>query len=479
MSLKRKSAVGVLWNISSSGFRQVVNFAVYILLARLVTVEEFGLVSFSFLIVEFVSIFMSVGVNQNLIRREKWCDDFASSSHWLLVIISVGISAVLVGIASPVLAVYYNESAALIILALAAIPVINSVGMAHSAKMQREFQNKKIAMIDSFSILIGGVISITLALLDYGAWSIVIGRVAQSFVSTLFILIYSDFSASFSIRKEHVKDTLNFGIPLFYMALLGFFSGMTTKFIVGVLFGPVSFAFITMAHRTFHILTQLTIKPMNKIMVATFPRVDVEALPETYYRILRVTAFFVFPVYLGLGAIADPFINFTVGEKWQPSIALMSIYGIGAPSLVLGFFIPTLMVTRGHSKSALYIKLVTFSASVTAPFVSFSFGISAMILAVIVANYLTLPIRYRIAKKHVPISLNKSIITTLPYTLAGFTMFFSVLLLGELEAVSELYSLYKLFVYIALGAIVYPLILIIFFRRQFLTIIQELKNIRK
>lgn len=479
MSLKRKTATGALWNMSSSGFRQSVNFAVYIMLARLVTVEEFGLVSFSFLIVEFVSIFMSVGVNQNLIRRETWCDKFSSSSHWLLVIISVTISATLIGIASPVLLYFYSETAALIIIALAAIPVINSVGMAHLAKMQREFQNKKIAMIDSFSILIGGCISIALALLDFGAWSIVIGRVSQSLISTTTILFFSNFSVLFSIQKAHVKETLDFGVPLFYIALLGFFSSTTTNFLIGVLFGPVSFAFVTMAQRAYAILVQLTIKPINKIMVASFPRVDVESLPETYIRILRITAFVVIPAYLGLGAISEPFISFTVGEKWLPSVALMALYALAGPNLVLGFYVPTLLVSRGYSKAALRIKMVTFVASITAPLLSFSFGISGMVIAVICVNYITLPIRYNIAKNYVRISLLKSVKCIFPYVLAGFTMYFSVLGLGELQFISELYSLTKLFIYVLTGVILYPLVLVVFFRDQFFTVLKELKNLRK
>jgi teichuronic acid exporter len=478
VSLKKKSAAGVFWYMSSNGFSQGVNFVVYLLLARLISVEDFGLVAFSFLLIEFVSVFMSVGINQNLIRKEHWQNDFSSSSHWLIIILSAGVSLSLLFIVTPLMQYFYSPKGAIIVAALAIIPIVNGFRMSHVAKMQREFANKKIAMIDSFSMFIGGVVSISLALLDFGAWSIVIGRILQSFTCTLATWKYSDFKPLRLIDASHVKESLSFGLPMLYMAILGFFSSKTTSLLVGLFLGPAVFAFISVAQKSFLILLNLTVQPLNKVMIATISRVENSEIPHAYYRIVRLSAFFIFPVYLGLGAVADPFIRFAFGDKWQDSIILMSIFSLAIPAVILGWYLPTILISLGQTKAALRIKLLVFVVNVVLPALTLHYGVQAMVISTVAAAFITLPVRFKIVAKYSDVSLLEALKHIYPFIICGIFMFVGVLFVSQLAFINEISLILKLIIMITCGVFLYLLPLILLFSKPLKAVFVELKGLK-
>jgi len=88
VSLKRKTASGSLWNFLTTFTANIIDFAVFAILARLLSIEDFGLLALCLLVIELANIFTNVGVNQNLIQRRKWDNTFASSTfriYWFIV----------------------------------------------------------------------------------------------------------------------------------------------------------------------------------------------------------------------------------------------------------------------------------------------------------------------------------------------------------------------------------------------------------
>ncbi|MBD1390551.1 oligosaccharide flippase family protein [Neiella sp. HB171785] len=479
MSLKRKSAAAVLWNVLTSGFGQFFSFVVFILLARLMSVEEFGLVGFAFLIVEFVSIFLSIGVSQNLIRRDEWTDEFASTYHSIILLVAAGIALLLAAAVAPIVYFSYSEKLAYILAALAFIPILDSLRTTHFAKMQREFHNKRLAYIRLTSTTFGGCVSIALAFFEFGAWSLVIGRFSQSIFATFATNFVSDFKAKFHIEKTHIKEIVEFGKPLLYMALLGFLSGKTVNMLVGVFFGASAFALLSMARRAPQILIELIINPLNKSLVATLSRLEGEQRVSALYRVLRIACFVILPAYLGLGAVSEPFILLFVGENWIDSAFLMSIASVSAPGLIVGYFLPMLMVSSGMPRTALHIKITTLVASISAPVIAIPLGIEGMVAAMVFVTYLTLPIRFHIASRKVDISLGGALKSVYPFIISSLLMFASVKYLYSLDINMMDSHLIELTAGVLLGAVVYLTILSIFFNRHLFTVVNEIKNLRK
>ena len=157
MSVKKKALFAALWSVTGNGFSQIFNFIVFILLAKLLDVEEFGLVSFSLIIIEFGSVFLSVGINQNLIQRHDWDDSFASTAFWLMLGVSFFSTCFLIFIVAPIIHFYYSALGATLVAVLSVIPFLNGLKLTQTAQLQREFENKRLTIIESLSIVVGGI----------------------------------------------------------------------------------------------------------------------------------------------------------------------------------------------------------------------------------------------------------------------------------------------------------------------------------
>ncbi|MDN4504244.1 oligosaccharide flippase family protein [Alteromonadaceae bacterium BrNp21-10] len=478
MSLKRKAMTGALWNFSASGFSQIINFAIYVFLARLVDVEGFGLVAFAFLIIEFCSIFVTTGINQNLIQKEKWCNEFASSAFWFLILLSIGISLFLLLVISPITYFFYSLEAANLICALSIVPIINGIRMVHNGKLQRNFENKKLAVFDSSGVFIGGGLALLLAFNDFGAWSIAIGRICQSIFSTFLTVIGSGFRPKRSIKLNHVKALVAFGVPLLNMAIMRFFANKTMGLVVALVIGPAAFAFVAVANRGLDIIGSLTMQSLNKMVLPTLSRVGKLEVPSAYYRITSLTAFLITPIYFGLGAVAEPLVSLTFGDKWADSAILITISSTFALPMVMGWYIPNVLVSQGFTKAAFKVSLINLSFNVILPIAASFFGLKAIVFSAVLAVYISFPLRFKILSAYTNISLFQSIKRTLPFSLSSVAMSVSLLTLihgGVLEGYS---SFIQLAILVPTGTIIYIVLLLLLFKKDTFIAIRELKSIR-
>jgi teichuronic acid exporter len=478
MSLKKSAVKGVFWNVSANGFNQLINFFVYMLLAYLLEIEEFGLVAFAFLVIEFSTLFSTLGINQNIIQREKWNEQFASSAFFLTSAVSILLTLILICIVAPLIYHFYSSDAAYLIIGLSVLPIITSFRLIPIAKLQRDFQNKTIAGVESVAILIGGLFSVYFALNGYQAWALVIGRVIQSFIDVILIWYISPFRPQFCLKREHTREITSFGLPLIYMSLLTFFSSKAMNIVIGIFLGPVSFAFFTLARRPFMVLLNLSMQQLNKITFATLSRVSDEEVAATYYRIIEITAFIVIPIYMGFGAVSETFINTFLGEKWQSSASLMYLLSLQAPMFVFYWYLPALLVSRAATKSALKVNVIVCLSNIVFATGGAYFGEEGVIISILIANLVSLPLRYKIVEEHVNISLLESIKTVFPFAFAGTLMFFTVLWLSSAHVIDLKYVFFELVLLILIGAVIYFALLFIFFRTKTIKLVREVKKLR-
>ncbi len=475
MSLKKKSFTGALWYFGSTSFSQAMSFAVFLYLAKLLDVEAFGLVTFTFLMVEFSSLFLDVGVTQNLVRRESWDDDFASSAHWMLIIISIIICLVMLIIIAPLLYFFYNNLAAYIFVALSFVPIVNAYRMAHVAKLHREFKNKQVAAIDSLGVLIFGSTSLVFAMYDYGAWSLVFGRVAQSVIGAISISLISDFKVLYKLNSEDVKENIKFGLPLFYIAFLGFMSAKTLNLLVGFILGPVAFAIVSLSRRLFQVIIDFSLKSANRILTATFPRTSGEQFYDTYYRVIRIMAFLVIPAYMGLGSVSDPLIVMLIGEKWSDAIQLMQIIAFGIFTPVIGYFLPTLLISKGLTDKAFRLKLIVLTNMVGTPLCTVYWGAEAVIISTLIMSFVFIFIQFFYVSRFLDLDLKKALGAVIPFYLASVLMYVTVRMSLMYYEVS---NLFQVFLAIIFGALVYFFCLLIFFRKDLFIVVKELQTLR-
>ena len=477
MSIKKKATQGSIWmSLTRTGIN-VVDFLVYAYLARILTLEEFGLAGFCFLFVEFTNTLVNAGVNQNLVQRKEWTDRYAASTMTFVAFMGLMASGMLVGIGAPIAYYNYSELAAYVIISLAPITLITSLQVVVTGKLLREFKNKQMGIAKFCATLISAASIIALAEFGYGIWALIVGKLVNVTLQYVFLVFVSKVRLSFNIDRDNFKELVTFCLPLFWMVVLRFLNKKASNLFTGIVLGPVNFALLAAAHKAEVVTNQVTMSSINSMVVPSFSRVapdtDVGAL---FIRLVAITSVIVTPIFMGLAAIADPFVTIAFGEKFAPSAEYMTISAFSVFPLVIANFMPNLLISKAQTKAAFNITLVNIISNVIVAACTIWFGVSVMLICITVGNFLAMPIRFAIVRKHIFIDTKKLTFALLPSFLSALGMFLVVTFAKTHISNLLVNDVLTLIASVLLGGITYVLLSFSLFYNQTLKQVQELKS---
>ncbi|AEF03638.1 MAG: polysaccharide biosynthesis protein [Alteromonas sp.] len=477
MSLKKKATKGSIWtSITRTGIN-VIDFIVYAYLARVLTLEEFGLAGFCFLFIEFANTLVNAGVNQNLVQRKEWEDRYAASTMTFVFGIGVLAGIGILGIGAPVAYYTYSETAAWVVASLAPITLVTSLQVVVSGKLLREFKNKEMGIAKFLASLISAVFIITLAEYDYGLWALVTGKLVNTILQYLFLIYTAKFKPYFNFNKDDNKELISFCLPLFGMTLMNFLHRKASNIFTGIVLGPVSFALLAAAQKGSMVINQVTMSSINSMVVPSFSRVkETRKLGDTYIKMVTVTGLIVLPIFMGLAAIADPFVVVAFGEKFGPSAEFMAITSFTMFPSIIAWFLPNLLISVAKTRDAFRLTVLNVVSNITVAGITIWFGIKVMLISLVIASFIFLPIRLFIVTRHIHINIAFLFKSLVPSCVSSLLMF---VLLIELKALltPNISSDIVLLAYLMLsGTIIYPLILLLFFHKHTKIQVSELKD---
>ena len=474
MSLKKKATKGSIWTSLTRTGINVVDFLVYAYLARVLTLEEFGLAGFCFLFIEFANTLVNAGVNQNLVQRDKWEDRYAASTMTFVAGMGLVVVIGILGIGAPIAYYSYSELAAWVVASLAPITLVTSLQVVVSGKLLREFKNKQMGVAKFCATLISATTIVILAEIGYGLWALIIGKLVNAVIQYLLLIYVAKFKPYFHFNRDDNKELIRFCLPLFGMTVMNFLHRKASNLFTGIVLGPASFALLAAAHKGELVINQVTMSSINTMVVPSFSRVeDKTKLGGLYVKMVSITAIIVLPIFLGLAAIADPFITVAFGEKFAPSAEFMTISAFGMIPSVVAWFLPNLLIANGKTKEAFNLTLVS---SVFVAGATIWFGVKIMLISVVVSAFVLLPVRLWIVDRHIRISKTDLFKAIFPSIFASLSMFTFLILIKERLATYLSNDIFLLVGLVALGGVTFVLVLFLFFGKFAVATSKELTS---
>lgn len=480
MSLKKSAVRGSLWTSVTQVGINLLDFFVFAYLARVLTLEEFGLASFCYLFIELSNSFVEAGVNQNIAQRSKWENRYAASTTMFVFLIALGVCLLLIFIIAPVAYYLYSALAAWILISLTPITLLASLQIVLSGKLLREFKIKEMGAAKFFAALISVAVIVLLAENNFGLWSLIIGKIVNAICRFLFFILATGYWPRFNYNKRDNNELVRFCLPLLGITLLNFVHQKASVILTGFVLGPATFALLTAARKGEIMINQITMSSINAMVVPSFARVeDKSKLGDIYIKMVATTAFIVFPIFMGLAAVAEPFVHIAFGDKFSKSAEYITILAFATFQSVVAWFFPSLLVSVAKTKSAFNQTIITIVSTLIVASCTVWFGVKPMLIGLVIIGYLILPFRLMLVSKHVKIDFKKLIRKLTPPFVAAIAMFLFVLYLETyLESVVE-NELLIISMLVLSGFFIYLLILLIGFRREFSNQIQEVKDIFK
>jgi len=403
---------------------KVVTLIVYTVVARFVGIEEFGYVAFALLFVEFLTLFVGTGVIENLIRREEWDESFAHSAFWLGFLIFIAISLIVIFIGAPIVSHFYTSELADILMAMCFYPLLGALCLIPTAKLQRDFKYKQLALRSIFSSVIGGAFGIYLAMNGYGAWSLVYSKMLQAIINTVLLWWMSSFFPKFIFNKKDLLDLFHFSMPILGAEVVNYWAPRVADLITSIFLGPAAYALIDVGRKVIMSLYQITLKPLQTLSFSLFTNSAAEKKNEVYINLSALISFFVSPMILVLGLHSEYLIPWLFGAKWLPSAELMTVYSYAVFPICAFWFANTLFLSHDRGKTFFYLNIASMLLMIVIALISIQFGLLALVIGQVVAEYLLVMVKLYVMKN------------TLGFTIKPFVRFhLSILLVGMLTGI--------------------------------------------
>jgi len=393
MSLKKQAISGVKWNFVQQFSVQIINFVVQVILARLLMPEMFGLIA---MIIVFISIgqsLMDSGMTSSLIRTNN-----PSQSDYSTVFMTNMFTSVLIYaftyLLAPYIASFYNQDILIDIVRLFALTfIINAFVAVHIAKLTKEMNFKLQMKLQIPSVIISGVVGVTLAYMGYGVWSLVWLNIVRSVLFALQCWFFIDWKPSLIFEKERFKYHFKFGYKLTLSSLIDTIYNDSYRIIIGKYFSPASVGLYNHAETMRLFPVNQISSVVSRVTYPLFSNIESDTELKHSYRItLKLVLLIVIPVMLSLILITTEGFRFLFGEQWLPSVVYFQILALA--SIVRPVSSYNLNILKVKGRSDLFLKLEVIKKVLAFIFITigFQFDIIGLVIASTIFFYVTVVI---------------------------------------------------------------------------------------
>lgn len=402
MSLRRQAIQGGLWSAAERWSGQLLSTAIFLILARLLSPEDFGLVALATALIGFAGVLVQGGFAEAIVQREDLQKGHLDTAFWSTLLLACALAGATF-FAAPFLARWLGQAELEdIVRVLSPVFLLVALSSTQNAILRRNFQFKSLSIRTLFATLVGGVIGIGCALAGLGAWSLVAQRLAGSLVGVLVLWWASTWRPGLGVSLAAFKDLFSFGVNVTGISVLTFLNRWLDRLLIGAFLGPAALGYYTIAKRFTEMADQLLVRPITSVAFPTFSRIqsDRPRFRAAYYRMAKVTAAVATPVFIGIILVAPDFIPVAVGSKWETSIPVLQLLaGVGVLRSLTSLAGPS-MLALGYGSAAAGLLAANTLANVIGFAAAVSWGIVAVAGAFLVRALALAPLPFWFLHRH-------------------------------------------------------------------------------
>jgi|TARA_B110001469_G_C9642673_1_gene323625 teichuronic acid exporter len=390
-SLKSKTTSGLIWSFVDKFSVQVVQLFIGVVLARLLIPEDYGLIGMLSIFIAISTAFISSGMGTALIQRKNRTE----ADYSTVLIFNFGISILfytLLFFSAPFISGFYNTPELTLITRVIGINLlIDSLALVQRMRLTIQLNFKTLAKINVTSILASGIFAIYLAYLGYGVWALVLRQVLNSVINVFLLWIFSKWKPSFVFSKESFKNLFGFGSKLLAAGLYATALQNINNVLIGKVYSASSLGFYTQATQLAN-MSAGTISGV--IQQVTFPVLstlqdDKARMVDTFRRLIKMSAFFNFPMMFLLAIITDPFIQLLLGDKWLNTIPLLQLICFARLLYPLSALNLTFLNSTGRSDLFLKVDLAKAPLIILALVITIPISVKAIVISHVVVTTIT------------------------------------------------------------------------------------------
>jgi len=386
MDLKQKTLSGLLWSFLDSFASYGVQFLVGIILARILSPREFGLIGMLTIFIAISQSFIDSGFTSALIRKNKCTQNDYSTVFYFNIVISVFFYFLLF-IFSGTISLFFNEPQLKSLIKVLGIGLIfNSLALIQRTILTKEL-NFKLQMRVSIVASVGsGILAVFMAYKGFGVWSLVALTISRYGLSSILFWVWSTWKPLLFFSKESFSELFSFGSKLLISGLIDTVYRNFYYFIIGKFYSAAELGYYTRADQFQALPSQNLNGIISKVSFPVLSSIqnDLAQLKAAYKKLIKSTMLITFVLMMGLAAVAKPMILILIGEKWLPSVIylqMLCFVGMFYPLQALNL---NMLQVQGRSDLFLRLEIIKKILAIPTIIIGVFFGIKIMIIGMMV-----------------------------------------------------------------------------------------------
>lgn len=391
-NLKAKATRALFWSSVDRFSSQGISFVFSIFLARILDISDYGIVAMIVVFMAVAQVFVDSGFSPALIRKPDLNEEDKSTAFYFNIVVGLACYGILF-IASPLIADFYDEPLLSPIIRVTGLSIIfNSLCVVQRALFTIAVDFKTQAIISLACTVISGVVGLVMAYNGYGVWALVAQSTISTFLNFVLLWLCSRWRPVTGFSKASFHYLFNFGSKLLASGLLDTLYNNAYPIVIGKFYNSAQLGLYSRAQGYASLPSSNITGILQRV---TFPVLslmqdDDEKLANNYRRLLRMSAFVVFPLMIGLAAIADPLIRVLITSKWAGCIIYLQIICFGMMLYPIHALNLNLLQVKGRSDLFLRLEILKKIIGVCALCITIPFGITAMCIGLVVVSVVAL-----------------------------------------------------------------------------------------
>jgi len=433
-NLKDKTVTGVVWSAFQKGGSIVVGFISSIVLARLLTPEDYGLIGMLAIFIAVSEVFINGGFGSALIQKKRPTDeDYSTFFIWNLTI-SVFLYGVLF-LCAPYIARFYNQEILCSILRInGLVLIINAVSLVQTYQLRKQLNFKKLGTIEVSVAALSLLVCIYFAWKGYGVWALVIQQLFGGVLKTLLFWLSSKWRPMLRFSVQSFKELFSFGGFILLSNLVNTFCNNIQGLLIGKFYNPATMGYYSKAKSTEELSASFIAQVVDQV---AYP-VLAEAQNDNAYMIrmlkkfIGVLAFLTFPIMLLLILLAKPVFVVLYSDRWLSSVPYFQILCLAGLATCLQGINYYAIAAVGKSKDMFTWTLVKRGVGLVLVVCGLAvWGIKGLLVGMVTTSFLVYFINAGLVSKHIGYTGGQQFKDLLPVILVSTASFLVAFLTGH------------------------------------------------
>ena len=388
MSIARQFSAGVAWMAAGNWAEQAINFVLFVVLARLLGADAFGLLAMAAAFVVFSEFLVRESLSEVLIAAEAPPPSLFDAAFWALLALGAGLCAALF-LSAPLIAGLYGQpvvaplirvlALSVVLIALTAVPV---------ACLRREMRFRVLSLRAVAGVAAGGVVGIGMALAGYGVWSLAGQRLVQVVVNVAMAWGAVAWRPGLRAGRADFRQVLGFGSQVLGLRAAELAATQVPSVVIGAVLGPGALGLYSVAWRLVELSSFLIVTPLRMASQPAFAAITRSggSAADLLLAIARISGLVAFPLFFGMAALASPLVLVVFGPAWQGAAAPLAVLSSVGLYFCIEKVNQSFCLAAGRAGALTRIAWAEVATGVVASWVASPYGLVA-VAAAFAASY--------------------------------------------------------------------------------------------